>query len=128
MEIHTKPGAIPLVVHKPAAVPLRWRATMKAAIDADVARGVLEKVPPGVADTWCPQMVLRPKKDGRPRRTIDLQALTKAGIREMHHTRSPFRVVCSVPPNTLKSTLDCVDGYHGYKHKMTFITECGRYR
>ena len=90
MEIHTKPGAIPLVVHKPAAVPLHWRSAVKAGIDADVARGVLEKVPPGVADTWCTRMVLRPKKDGRPRRTVDLQALTKAGIRETHDTRSAF--------------------------------------
>ena len=60
MEIHTKPGAIPLVVHKPAAVPLHWRSAVKAGIDADVARGVLEKVPPGVPDTWCTRMVLRP--------------------------------------------------------------------
>ena len=37
IEIHTKPGAIPLVVHKPAAVPLHWRAAVKAGIDADVA-------------------------------------------------------------------------------------------
>ena len=64
MEIHTKPGAIPLIVHKPAALPLHWRAAVKAGIDADVATEVLEKVPMGVADTWCTHMVLRQKKDG----------------------------------------------------------------
>ena len=64
MEIYTKPGAIPLVVHKPDAVPLHWRAAVKAGIDADGARGVLEKVQPAVPDTWCTRMVLRSKKDG----------------------------------------------------------------
>ena len=78
-------------------------------------------------------MVIALKKDGRVRRTVDVSALTKAGIRETHHTRSPFKVVCSVPKNMLKTTLDCVDGYHSVpvavedRHKMTFITEDGRY-
>ena len=102
---------------------------MKAYIDADVKRGVLQKVPPGVPDTWCTRMVIMPKKDGRPRRTVDLSVLTKAGLRETHHTRSPFKVVCSVPKGMLKTT----DGYHGIPlaeedmHKTTFITEWGRY-
>jgi hypothetical protein len=40
----------------------------------------------------------------------------------------------SVPANKLKSTLDCVDGYHGIelaeedRHKTTFSTEWGLYR
>ena len=39
-----------------------------------------------------------------------------------------------MPANQLKSTLDCVDGYHGVeldpedRHKTTFITEWGKYR
>ena len=59
--------------------------------------------------------------------------LSKAGIRETHHTRSPFKVVCSIPSGTLKSTLDCKDGYHGVPlaledhHKTTFIREQGRF-
>ena len=93
MRIHTDSNAVPLVVHKPIAVPLHYRAEVKANIDADVKRGVLEKVPPGVPVTWCTRMVITPKKDGRPRHT----ALTKAGVRETHHTRTPFKVVCSIP-------------------------------
>ena len=79
-------------------------------------------------------MVITRKKDGEPRRTVDLAKLSKAGIRETHHTRSPFKVVFSIPANTLKSTLDCKDGYHGVplaledRHKTTFITEQGRFR
>ena len=90
-------------------------------------------MPPGVADTWCAKLVITPKKDGRPRRTVDLSALTKVGVRETHHTRSPFKVVCTVPRGMLKTTLDCVDGFHGVplaeedRHKITFITEWGRF-
>ena len=79
-------------------------------------------------------MVITAKKDGSPRRTVDLAALTKAGVRETHHTRSPFNVVRSVPSGKLKTTLDCKDVCHSVplvnsdRHKTTFITETGRYR
>ena len=134
MKIHTDPEAVPVAIHKPCPVPMHWREQVRKDIEADVKRGVLEKVPPGIADTWCARMVITPKKDGRPRRTVDLSALTKVGVRETHHTRAPFRVVCTVPQNMLKTTLDCVDGYHGVplaeedKHKTTFLTEWGRFR
>ena len=68
---------------------------------------------------------------------MDLAVLSKAGIRETHHMRSPFNVVRSIPSipsGTRKSTLDCKDGYHGVplavedRHKTTFITEQGRFR
>ena len=62
---------------------------MKAKIYADVKRGVLEKVPPGVPDTWCTRTVITPK-DGKPCQTVDLSALTKAGGMETDHTRTPF--------------------------------------
>ena len=59
---------------------------------------------------------------------VDMSALTKVARRELHHTRSPFKAACSVPGGVLKSTLDCVDGYHGVevaeedRDKMSFIT------
>ena len=133
MKIHTHPDAIPVAIHKPVPVPLHYREEVRAQLRADVKRGVLRKVGPGEPVKWCARMIIQPKKDGRPRRTVDLSGLTKAGVRETHHTRSPFRVVCSVPRYMLKSTLDCVDGYHGVplaeedKHKTVFITEDGRY-
>ena len=134
MKIFTKPGTTPLCIRKPAQVPLHWRKQVQDDIKADVARGVLEKVPYGTPDTWCTRMVITAKKNGTPRRTIDLSALSKACIRETHHTRSPAKVARTVPANKLKSTLDCVDGYHGVeiaeedRHKTTFITEDGKYR
>ena len=86
----------------------------------------------GTPDTWCTRMVITPKKDGTPRRTIDLSTLTRAGIRETHHTKSAAKIARYVPANKLKTTLDCVDGYHGVelakedRHKTTFITEWGK--
>jgi hypothetical protein len=48
-------------------------------------------------------------------------------------SRSAPMIAKSVPANMLKSTLDCVDGYHGIelavedRHKITFSTELGLY-
>lgn len=126
MKIHTRADAVPYVVHKPMPVPLHYREEVKALIDENVKKGVMKKIPPGVPDTWCTRLLTPPKKNGRPRLVVDMSQLTKAGIRETHHTRSPFKVVCSVPRNMLKTTLDAVDGYHGIplaeedQHKTTY--------
>ena len=62
---------------------------------------------------WSAKLEIAAKKDGRPRRTVDLSGLTRAGIRETHHTRSPIKGVYSVPSGMVKTKVDCVDGYHG---------------
>ena len=125
------------MVHKPAPVPLHFCLAVKAGLDLDVKRGIIKKVQLGsLLHTWCAKMVITPKKDGRPQRMIDLSALTRAGIREnqQHHTWALFNVVCLVPRNILKTTLDCVDGYHGVPlaeadcHKTTFVTKYSRYQ
>ena len=79
-------------------------------------------------------MVIQPKTNGRARRTVDLARLSKAGRHESHHTRSVAEIAKSVPAGKLKSTLDCVDGYHGVelakedRHKTTFTAELGLFR
>ena len=134
MKIFTKADAVPVCVRKPAPVPLHWRKEVQDGIKADIKKGVLERVPYGTPDTWCTRMIIQAKKNGKPRRTIDLSALTKASIRDTHHTRSPAKVARTVPAGKLKSTLDCIDGYHGVeiaeedRHKTTFITEEGKFR
>ena len=78
-------------------------------------------------------MVVTAKKNGKPRRTIDLQHLNSQYSRETHHCQSPFLAACQVPPNTKKTILDVVDGYHAIELDAesqpltTFITEWGRY-
>jgi hypothetical protein len=104
---------------------------VRGGLEADVRMGDLERAPDGEADTWCSRIVIDPKKNGRARRTVDLAKLSKAGQHESHHTRSAAK---SVPAGKLKSTLDCVDGYHGVesakedRHKTTFATEWGLFR
>ena len=102
---------------------------MKESLDRDVERGIIAPVPV----EWCSPMVVTAKKNGKPRKTIDLQHLNSQCSRETHHCQSPFLTACQVPPNTRKTIPDAVDGYHAIdldaKHQplTTFITEWGRY-
>ena len=56
------------------------------------------------------------------------------GRYESHHTRSAAEIVKAVPAGKLKSTVNCMDGYHGVelakedRHKTTFSTEWGLFR
>ena len=134
MDIHIDDGCPAVAVHSPIPVPHHWKYKVKADIDRDVKLGIIEPVPQGTATTWCSRMVVAPKKDGAPRRTIDLQQLNKVSSRETHHTPSPFNLVSTIPTGTLKTVLDAWNGYHSLligddsKHATTFITEWGRYR
>ena len=93
-----------------------------------------EKVPAGEPTVWCAHMVVVPKANGKPRRTIDYQELNKYCVRETHHTRVPFDMVSSVPKQTYKTTLDAFWGFHQVplaedsRPLTTFITPWGRYR
>ena len=134
MKIHTKPDAIPYCCKKPTVVPLNFRAQLKVDIEADVEKGILERVLAGEPDTWCSRMVNHEKKNGKARRTVDLSYLSKRGLAESHHTPSATIIAKRIPGNKFKSTLDCVVGYHGIeleeedRHKTTFAMEWGKFR
>ena len=118
MKIHTPSDAPRTYCRRPTKVPLHFREEVKAGLESDVKKGVLERVPVGQADSWCSRMVIQPKKNGRARRTVDLSGLSRAGRHKSHHTRSAAEIVKTVPAGKLKSTLDCVDGYHGVEPAM----------
>ena len=126
--------AEPVAHHTPVPVPLHWQDAVKADLDRDVRLGVLEPVPVGEPVTWCHRMVVCAKKNGKPRRTVDFQALNRHATRETHHTQSPFHQARSVPPGVKKSVFDAWNGYHSVplrpedRHFTTFITPWGRYR
>ena len=132
--IHLKPGSVPFATHSPIPTPIHWKEQIKADLDRDEEDGIIEKVPVGEPVHWCSPMVVAAKKDGRPRRTVDLQRLNSQCLRETHHCESPFKLACQVAPNTKKTVLDATDGYHAIplddesKPLTTFITEWGRYR
>ena len=132
MKIHTRKNAVPIYHRKPTRVPLHFRDEVKAGLESLVKKGILRRVPPGrPPDTCCSRMVIQPKKNGKARRTVDLSGLSRAGTHESHHTRSAAEIAITVPGGKLKTTLDCVDGYHKVelakedRHKTTFATEWG---
>ena len=134
LDIHFRPEAKPKAFHCPIPVPHHWKRQVKADLDRDVRLGIIEPVPPGTPAIWCSKMVVVAKKDGSPRRTVDLQHLNDATYRETHHTPSPFNQASVVPPDTKKTVLDAWNGYHSLplspnaRDATTFITEWGRYR
>ncbi|CAB4013560.1 Hypothetical predicted protein [Paramuricea clavata] len=134
MRLMIDPNAEPKAHHTPIPVPLHWQSEVKAGLDQDVALGVLEPVPVGEPVTWCHRMVVCVKKNGKPRRTVDFQALNLHATRETHHTQSPFHQVRSTPSGKKKCVFDCWNGYHSVplheydRHLTTFITPWGRYR
>ena len=134
VEVVFKKGATPHAVHTPIPIPHYWKKKIKQDLDRDVRLGIIEPVPQGTVTRWCSRMVPTAKKNGDPRRTVDLQNVNKATLRETHHTPSPFNLVSSIPAGQLKTVLDAWNGYHSLplspksKDAFTFITEFGRYR
>ena len=114
-------------------MPVHWHKAVKSGLDRDEAIGVIERVPPGTPTTWCHKMVVVPKKDNTPRRTVNFQPLNQFSSRQTHHTASPFHQATSVSKNTKKTVLDAWNGYHSVyldpscRHLTTFITPWGRY-
>ena len=134
LQLHVNSKATPVAVHKAVPVPIHWQQQVKAELDRDIRLGVIEQVPIGEPTTWCSRMVVCPKKDGSPRRTVDLQCLNRAAVRQTHATESPFHQAASIPSGTLKTVLDCWNGYHSIplaeadRHYTTFTTPWGCYR
>ena len=134
MKFHTKPDVKPYYCRKPAVVPIHFREQVRNDLEADVKKGVLERVPAGESMEWCTRMVVQTKKNGTARRTVDLSYLSRHGLPEPHHTRSAPMIAKSVPAGKLKTVLDCKDGYHGIeidaddRKKTAFATEWGCYR
>ena len=118
----------------PIPVPLHWQSDVQTGLDHGVSLGVLEPVPVGEPVTWCHRMVICAKKNGKPRQTVDFQALNLHAKRETHHTHSPFHQASSIPGGTKTTVFDCWNGYHSVPlhpddhHLTTFITPWGRYR
>jgi hypothetical protein len=134
MKITFKKDYTPHAVHKPIQVAHHWKYKVKADLDCDVRLGIIEPVPPGTPTVWCARMVVTPKKNGKPRRTVDLQELKKATLRETHYTQTPFSIVSETPKDMYKTVLDAWNGYHSLplddnaRDATTFITQWGRYR
>ena len=134
LPIPVKTDIRPTAVHTPVPVPLHWEEKVHKDLMRDVALGVIEPVPVNTPVTWCSRMVVVPKHNGEPRRTVDMQALNRASVRQTHHTKSPFMLASAVPAGKIKSVLDVWNSFHSVpiveedRDKTTFITPWGRFR
>lgn len=134
MSLYIDEKVKPVAFHKAYPVPIHWQDEVKKGLDDDVKLGVLEKVPVGEPTTWCSRMVVVSKKDGKPRRTVDLQHLNDAAKRQTNPVKAPFLQATSVPQGTYKTCLDAWNGFHSIplkeedRHLTTFVTPWGRYR
>ena len=108
LDITFTQGEKPSAVHTPIPVSHHWKKRMKQDLDRDVALGIIEPVPTGTPTVWCSRMVVAPKKDGSPGRTVDLQKLNAGTRRETHHTPSPFNQVSVVPARIKKNCPRCM--------------------
>ena len=88
MKLHLKGDAQPVAIHKAATVPIHWESQVKEGIQRDVDLGVLEKVKTGEPTTWCSWININAKKDGKPRRVVDLRPLNKQAVRQTHPTEA----------------------------------------
>ena len=134
IKLHIDPEAKPVAVHKARPVPIHWRDQVQQELERDVRIGVLERVLIGEPTDWCSPMVICPKTNGDPRRTVDLKALNKVAVRQTHPAESPFHQALAVPQQTIKTVLDAWQGYHSVpiaeedRHYTTFLTPWGRFR
>ena len=134
LRIHVKDDARPVIIHRPATIAHHWQDEVKKGLDEDEKLEVIEQVPYGVPSKWQSRMIVVPKGNGRPRRTVDLSPLNRHCLRETHPTESTFHQVSRIPTGQFKTVLDAKNGYHAVelseeaKELTTFITPWGRYR
>ena len=134
LKIFIKKGATPQAVHKAIPVPIHWREEVRQELERDCALGILERVEVNTPAEWCCRMVCVPRKSGKHRRTVDLQPLNRASLRQTHHTASPWHLARSVPANMVKSVCDVWNSYHTVPIRVQdrkytqFITPWGRFR
>ena len=134
LRIYMDPTAKPTCVHNPASGPIHWHDQVKHDLDRDVRLGVLEKVPVNTPSEWCSRMVVTAKANGKPRRTVDMQAQNRASVRQTHPIESPFTLASRIPPNKWYCVFDSWNSYHSIpiheddKNYTCFITPWGWYR
>ena len=131
MRIHIKEGAVPVAVHRPAAIPAHWQQKVKDDIERDIRLGVLERVPANTPVTWCSRMHVVSKKNGNPRHVVDLRPVNAAAERQTHYVEPPFEQARGIPAGTWRFTSDAWNWYHSVpldrrdRHVTTFITPWG---
>ena len=90
LRIHVKEDVTPVAIHKPSTIPVHWIDKIRDDLEQDIQLGVIERVPSNTPTTWCSRMHVVGKKDGEPRRVVDLRAVNSATSIQTHVTKPPF--------------------------------------
>ena len=135
LQLHVPSNTKLVACHTPATIPLHWRDKVKAGLDQDLKLKVIEKVPLNKPVRWISRMVVTPKHNGNPRRTVNYTPVNPHYPRQTHHTKSPWTLAASVPEGVRKSVFNNWHGYHSLpldseedKDLTAFITPFGWYR
>ena len=103
--LHLRADAKPFSHHVPIPIPFHWKAEVNESIDRDIANNITEPLPIGEPVEWCSKIIVIRRKDGRPRRTVDLQELNFQCQCKTHYCQSPFQLASQVPTNAKKQFL-----------------------
>ncbi|KAK3875216.1 hypothetical protein Pcinc_011499 [Petrolisthes cinctipes] len=109
MRLLVDPNAKPVAYYTAIPIPVHWQDDVKACLDQDVQLIVIEPTPIDTPVTWCHRIVVCAKKSGKPRRTVDFQALNRHALRETHHTKSPFHQARMVSHTIEKAFFQAVE-------------------
>ena len=134
MKLHVNKDAEFVNFTTPVPVPIHWQDDNYKELMRDCKIGVLERHPLGVPVKACHRQVLIRKKNGKPRRAVDLSPTNKHCMRETYPTKSPFHLARAVPPASIKTVFDAWNGFHAVplqeedRYLTTFITPFGLFR
>ena len=134
MAVRVDPDTRPTITRHPVTVPLHWKEEVSRHLERNVALAVIERVPTNIPVTRLHPMVITPKVDSTPRRTVELQSLNRHRVRETHHTIPLAQQARAVRAGQWKTVLDTWNGFHSIeiqeedRHKTTFLTDEGRFR
>ena len=73
----------------------------------------------GTPTFWASSLFMQKKKIGKMRRTIDLQKVNAATLRETNYTHILHGLVCDIPKNQYKTVMDCWNSYHSVDAAIT---------
>ena len=79
-------------------------------------------------------MVTAAKKDGKPRRVVDLRSLNKHAVRQTHLVEGTILQASRVTPHSWMTIMDAWNGYHSIpmakedRHLTTFLMPFGHLR
>ena len=84
LHVHINKDVPPTAVNRPSTVSVHWEKQVKAALEADVRLGVIEKVPCNTPQLRCAPMHVVAKHNGDPRHVVDFTILNEACSRQTH--------------------------------------------